>query len=116
MTPPRLLALASALLLAGVSVPALMPAIPAELSADERVFARHALRDTFQQLDHPLQRLLIRRLRVVRVTPEGVAGDCGELPFVSRQRYQGTVQALTLFGMPYQTLSATCEGIWAESR
>lgn len=85
--------------------------MPAGLSADERVFARHALRGAFHLLDHPVQRLLTLRLRVVSVTPEGVPGDCGELPFVSRQRYQGTVQALTVFGIPYQTLSATCEGV-----
>lgn len=116
MNPWRPLALAVALLLAGAFVPVLLPAIPAGLSADERVFARHALRNTFNLLDNPAQRLLTLRLRVLRVTPEGAAGDCGELPFVSRQRYRGAVQALTLFGIPWTTLTATCEGIRTGSR
>ncbi|WP_104990377.1 hypothetical protein [Deinococcus sp. NW-56] len=107
----RPLALASALLLAGASTPVLLPTIPPGLSTDERVFARQALRDAFQLLDHPAQRLLTFRLRVVSVMPEGVPGDCGELPFVSRQRYRGKVQALTVFGIPYQTFWVTCEGV-----
>ncbi|MBB5232740.1 hypothetical protein [Deinococcus budaensis] len=112
MTPPRPLALALALLLAGAFAPVLVPTIPAGLSADGHVFARHALRETFNLLDNPAQRILILRLRVVRVVPEGGEGDCGELPFVSRQHYRGTVQALTLFGLPLQTFSASCEGVW----
>lgn len=111
MHRPRPLALASALLLAGASAPVVLPPIPAGLNADERVFARHALRAASPLLDHPTQRLLTLRLRVVSVTPEGVPGDCGELPFVSRQRYRGTVQALTLFGIPWRTLPASCEGM-----
>jgi len=116
MTLARPLTLAFALLLAGAFAPVLVPAVPAGLSADERVFARHALRDTFNLLDNPVQRLLTLRLRVSSITPEGVAGDCGELPFVSRQRYQGTVEALTLFGIPYATLTITCDGTWADLR
>ncbi|MDL2343597.1 hypothetical protein QOL99_05465 [Deinococcus sp. MIMF12] len=111
MNLSRPLALTSALLLAGAFAPALVPAIPAGLSADERIFARHALRNTSNLLDNPAQRLLTLRLRVVSVIPEGVPSDCGELPFVSHQRYRGTVQALTVFGIPYQTFSATCEGV-----
>lgn len=112
MNRPRPLAIVLAPLLvlgAGLLIPATVPGIPAELSADEQVFARHALRETSHLLDHPVQKFLTRRLRVFSVVLEAAEGGCGALPFVSRQRYRGTTQALTLFGIPYETFSVTCE-------
>lgn len=100
----------------GVIVPALVPQMPADLTSEERSFARHVLRDSVNLLDNPFQRLLTRRLRVVSVTPVGMEGTCGDLPFVSRGLYWARTQALTLFGLPMWALTVTCDGARLEGR
>lgn len=102
--------------MAGVFLPVLVPQLPADLPSEERVFARHALRDSFNSLDHPFQRLLTRRIRVVRITQAAAEGTCGELPFISRGQYRARTQALTLFGLPLWTLTVTCDGARLEGR
>lgn len=63
-------------------------------------------------LEHPLERLLIIRFRVVDIKDNGAADpdSCGSQRFRVDHAFEATVDALTVFGMRVSRVLVTCDG------
>lgn len=78
----------------------------------ERAFAYAALTTADQILDNPLEQLIVTRLLVSELR-KSTDTDCeASEAATDNGNYEATVQAFTLFGIPYAQIEVNCVGAY----